>query len=51
MDDLWTIITEDTTVQPFYWKEQVQVFTSSSQNSFCQDSDEMKRDRLKLTHR
>ena len=50
MDELWTIIIEDNTVQPYYWKEQFQVFTGKAQNSFCQKSDEMKFRRLKLTH-
>ena len=34
----------------YYWAEFNQIFTNSSNGSFCQNSDEMKRNRLKTTH-
>ena len=50
MKDLWQMITEDDTMLDYYWAEFNQIFTNKPGGSFCQDSDEMQRGRLKTTH-
>ena len=50
MKDLWQMITEDDTMLDYYWAEFNQIFTNKPGGSFCQDSDEMQKNRLKTTH-
>ena len=55
MEELWSMLVpdeEDSTVapQPFMWKEFDKFFTTDPVTSFCQNSDEMKRKHLKVTH-
>ena len=47
---LWGKITEDTTMLDYYWADFATLFSGSETGSFCQNSDEMKRNRLKITH-
>ena len=48
---LWEKIIEDTTMQDYIWADWATQFSGSDSGSFCQNSDEMKRNRLKITHR
>ena len=50
MDDLWTMITEDTTMIEPFWDKLDQIFTNKPNGSFCQNSDEMQKRRVKSTH-
>ena len=34
-DDLWTEITEDDTMMPYYWKEFNELFSGAADGSFC----------------
>lgn len=43
-------MTEDTEMLDYYWADWTTQFTGTDNGSFCQDSDEMKRRRLKITH-
>ena len=49
--DLWEKITEDDTMQDYIWADWATQFSGSDSGSFCQNSDEMKRNREKITHR
>ena len=48
---LWDKLTEDETMQDYIWADWATQFSGSDSGSFCQNSDEMKRNRLKITHR
>ena len=50
MNDLWTMITKDDTMLDYFWADFAKIFTNAPNGSFCQNSDEMKRNRLKTTH-
>ena len=41
---------EDTTMLDYYWADFATQFSGAENGSFCQNSDEMKRNRLKITH-
>jgi len=41
MNDLWYMITKDTTSLPYYWADFPTMFSNNTNGSFCQDSDEM----------
>ena len=51
MDDLWEMITADTSVTDYSFSSFYKVFEQDSNGSFCQDSDEMKPNRDKVNHR
>ena len=50
MNDLWGMITENSTMHDYYWAEFNQIFTNGPTLSYCQDSDEITPGRLKVTH-
>lgn len=50
MKDLWTMIEKDDTMLDYFWADFAKIFTNAPNGSFCQNSDEMKRNRLKTSH-
>ena len=50
MNDLWTMITKDDTMLDYFWADFAKIFTNKANGSFCQNSDELKRNRPKTTH-
>ena len=50
MDDLWTMITEDTTMITPFWAELGEIFTAKPNGSFSQNSDELAKRRKKTAH-
>ena len=51
MIDLWDQVTKDTSgPREPYWKEFPRTFSQGSPHALCQDSDEIKKNRLKVFH-